>query len=85
MYERRDPDRPETSPERAISPTLIILLVVAVVAIVFVVQNTEENRIELLFWSFTTSVWVAIALALLLGALLGQLVAVLWRRRRRAG
>jgi uncharacterized integral membrane protein len=84
VYERRDPDRPETSPERAISPTLIILLVVAVVAIVFVVQNTEENRIELLFWSFTSSVWVAIALALLLGALLGQLVATLWRRRRRS-
>jgi uncharacterized integral membrane protein len=84
VYERPDPDRPETSRERAISPTLIILLVVAVVAIVFVVQNTEENRIELLFWSFTSSVWVAIALALLLGALLGQLVATLWRRRRRS-
>ena len=85
MYERHDPDQRETPRDRAISPTLIVLLVVAAVAIVFVVQNTEENRIELLFWSFTTSVWVAIALALLLGALLGQLVAVLWRRRRRAG
>ena len=85
MYERRDPNGLETPRDRAFSPTLIMLLVVAVVAIVFVVQNTEENEIEFLFWGFTTSVWVAIALALVLGALLGQLVAVLWRRRRRPG
>ena len=86
MYEPNDDRQGEAPRERVISPTLIGLLVVAVLAIVFIVQNTEENEITFLFWEVTTSVWVAIALALGLGVLLGQLLAALRRRgRRRAG
>ena len=86
MYEPNDERQGEAQRERVISPTLIGLLVVAVLAIVFIVQNTEENEITFLFWEVTTSVWVAIALALGLGMVLGQLLAALRRRgRRRAG
>ena len=83
MYERNDDRQGEAQRQRVISPTLIGLLVVAVLAIVFVVQNTEQSEITFLFWDVTTSVWVAIALALGLGVLLGQLLAALRRRGRR--
>jgi len=83
VYERNDDRQGEAQRQRVISPTLIGLLVVAVLAIVFVVQNTEQSEITFLFWDVTTSVWVAIALALGLGVLLGQLLAALRRRGRR--
>ncbi|MFV0308323.1 MAG: lipopolysaccharide assembly LapA domain-containing protein [Desertimonas sp.] len=66
-----------------ISPTLIGLVVAAIVAVIFIVQNREDTSIDLLFWTFDTAVWVAIVIALILGALLGWLGQRIVRRRRK--
>lgn len=85
MYERNDrraDDRAvggRTSP----SPTVIGAIVVAVLAVIFIAQNQEETQITFFFWDRRTDVWVAILVALILGALLGQLLTMMWKRRRR--
>lgn len=65
-----------------VSPTLIGLIVLAVATVVFIVQNSERPKITFLFFSVRTRLWVAIALAIVLGVILDRLVAMWWRRRK---
>lgn len=85
MYERneRRADDLSASGRSGPSPALIGGIVLAVLAVVFVVQNQESARVRFLFWERRTDVWVAILVALILGVLLGQVLLMLWRRRRR--
>lgn len=85
MYERNDrrADDGTVAGRSTPSPTIIGAIVLAILAVVFVVQNQEETAITFLFWERRTDVWVAILVALILGILLGQLLTMLWRRRRR--
>lgn len=78
----RDERRVVEDDSSGISPTLIGLVVAVVLAVIFIVQNQDETTIDLLFWSFNTAVWVAIVIALVLGALLGWLGMKIIRRRR---
>lgn len=64
------------------SPTLILFIVVAILVAIFIIQNGQETTIELLFVDFRAPVWVAFAIALVLGALLDRLITMWWRRRR---
>lgn len=66
-----------------ISPVLIALAVVVALALVFVIQNTEQAGVQLLFWERQMSVWVAIAIAIGIGILLDRLISTWWRRRHR--
>jgi uncharacterized integral membrane protein len=68
--------------ERKISPFLIGLIVVAVLALIFIVQNSNDAPVTVLFWDFTTSIWVVIVIALVLGMALDRLLQ-LWMRRRK--
>ena len=49
---------------------------------IFVLQNSHETNIELLFVDISAPVWVAFAIALVLGALLDRLITMWWRHRR---
>ena len=37
--------------------------------IIFMIQNTEEIRVQFLFWHFSWAVWLIVLVAALLGAL----------------
>ena len=50
---------------------------------IFILQNSHETNIELLFVDISAPVWVAFAIALVLGALLDRLITMWWRRRKR--
>jgi uncharacterized integral membrane protein len=84
VYERNDEgDRSSVRETRSgVSPLLIAFIVLAVLAVVFVLQNGERTDINFLFFDFGASVWVAIAIAIGVGILLDRLFLGWWRRRR---
>lgn len=59
------------------------VVVLAALAVIVLAQNTEKTTVEILFWDLEGPRFVVLAAALLVGALLGELGAALWRRRRR--
>jgi uncharacterized integral membrane protein len=63
---------------------LALLGIVIVVAAVFIAQNNDRVELDFLMFGVRTRVWVGMLVTLLLGAVLGQAVEVLWRRRRRS-
>lgn len=81
--DRRDDDLAIRDAKEGVSPTLIGLIVVAILAVIFVVQNQEDTKIKFLFFTFNTAVWTAIVIALILGAVLGWLALTAARYRRR--
>ena len=86
MYERREPEGAGTGPpsERSgVSPALIVLGIVAIVAVIFIVQNNEQRQIEFLFFDVSTPVWVALLVAVALGVVLDRLFVYWWNRRRK--
>jgi uncharacterized integral membrane protein len=54
-----------------------------VVAVLFMAQNNERVELNILMFSVTTRLWVGLLVTLVLGALLGQGLEVLWARRKR--
>lgn len=84
MYERREPDRiGDDQPQRTgVSPALIGFGIVAIVAVIFIVQNGEQRQIEFLFLDISSPVWVALLVAIAIGVALDRLIIYLWRRRR---
>jgi uncharacterized integral membrane protein len=60
---------------------LVVAGVIAVAALVFIVQNSETVETTFLVFSGETRLWVGLLIAFVLGAVLGQLAQVLWRRR----
>jgi uncharacterized integral membrane protein len=62
---------------------VVIGVVVVILAILFVVQNSDRVQTTFVFFDVTTRLWVGLVVALVLGALLGQVVEALWDRRKR--
>jgi uncharacterized integral membrane protein len=60
---------------------LIIAGVVAVLLVVFMLQNTDEQEISFLLFEGTIPLWMALLLAAIGGAIVGQIGMWLWRRR----
>jgi uncharacterized integral membrane protein len=65
-----------------ISPALIIWIVIAVLAVIFIVQNARDAQVRFLFWDGTLSLWIVIVITLLAGAALDRIVTWALRRRR---
>ena len=86
VYERNEA-APGAREERrsSLSPTLIALVVIAVLAIVFVLQNGTSTEIDYLGLHFKAPLWVVLALAIAVGIVLDRLFSLWWRRRRRVG
>jgi uncharacterized integral membrane protein len=62
---------------------VIVLLLALVLLVVFVLQNTEEIRIDFLFWHGRWPAWIVILLVAALGLLVGWIAATVRGRRRR--
>ena len=73
---------PVSSGRSGPSPALIGFLVIAVLALIFVLANRDDVSIS--FWAFQieSQTWVAIAIALVIGAILDRLLQEWWRRSR---
>jgi len=65
-----------------ISPALIIWVIIAVLAVIFVVQNARDAQVKFLFWDGKLSLWIVIVLTLIAGALLDRIVTWALRRRK---
>lgn len=77
-----DKDRFETVDEQQRAPVALIVAGVIVVAIaIFVAQNTEDIQFEFLVFNFTAPLWLVLVIVFALGALAGQ--GLMWVRRRR--
>ena len=70
-------------PDRRLVTRVVVGLVVVVLVILFVVQNSERVETTFVFFDVTTRLWVGLVVALVLGALLGQVVEALWVRRKK--
>ena len=62
---------------------VVVASLVAAALIVFVAQNTSDTEVTWLFFDASGSLWIVIIVAAVAGALLSELLGVLWRRRRR--
>lgn len=65
-----------------ISARLVAFVVGAVLLVAFTVQNTDEVRVELLFWDFTAAKWLLVLASAIAGALVWNGVGIVRRRRR---
>ena len=63
---------------------LIALGIVAVLAVVFVLQNSGKGEVRFLWMESEVRVWLAIVVSIVLGALLDRLGVMFWRRRKKA-
>jgi uncharacterized integral membrane protein len=82
----KEQDRRAGAPEgekKRISPALILWLIVAAIAVVFIAQNTRHSTVTFLAWDGDISIWVVIVIAIVLGVLLDRLGTWFMRRRRR--
>ena len=61
---------------------LILAIVLAVVVVLFVLQNTEPVRVEILFWSWTASRAIVLLVVFLIGVVAGWLARAGALRRR---
>lgn len=68
---------------RKVSPMLIGAIVIAIVLLVFIFQNTDDTEITWLFFDANTALWLVILVSAVAGYLIGQLVEMSIRRRRR--
>ena len=75
--------QPEGEKRDIVSARLIVAGLALIAAVIFVVQNDDRVETKFLFFDGTPRLWVVILGSILLGALLGQVVGVLHRRRRR--
>lgn len=66
---------------------LVAVAVIVVITVLFIAQNSDKVETTFLLFSVETRLWVSLLVAVILGALLGQLAEALWerRKRRRAG
>jgi uncharacterized integral membrane protein len=78
MEERRDGSPEEGS---KISPALIIGLIAAALIIIFIIQNSKQADIHILFWDGQWSIWIVIVISVALGVILDR--AIIWYMRRR--
>lgn len=66
---------------RSVSPKLVISVLVAVLALVFVFQNTGRGRVQFLFFELTAPAWLWFLGLFLAGVVVGSLFP--WLRRHR--
>jgi uncharacterized integral membrane protein len=72
-----------SSDERRLGGGAIASLTGVVLLIVFMLQNTEDVKLEFLFWDFTWPLWLLVIVSALLGALVWFGIGVMRRHRRR--
>jgi uncharacterized integral membrane protein len=66
---------------RSINWKVVGAIVVAVLALIFILQNTATRRVHFLFWSTSMPVWIWLVIIFAAGVVVGS--ALPWLRRRR--
>ncbi len=64
-------------------PKVIILLILIVLALIILLQNTDPTEFQLLFWNIEMSLVILVLVNLLIGFVLGFVVAKLTGRPSR--
>jgi uncharacterized integral membrane protein len=72
----------EREKSRRISAKAVLWIVLAVLVLIFILQNTKEVRVDLLFWDVSTGLWLMLLVVFLIGLALGWLLARLRAGRR---
>jgi len=78
-----DAPQPRQSPKTegpSLSPKLIIGVILAVVALVFILQNTSKSRVDLFVWDFAAPKWIWMLILFGAGLVVGSIFP--WFRRR---
>lgn len=70
-------------PDLRLIGRLLVAAVAVILAVLFVLQNSDRVETSFIFFDVTTRLWVGLLVALVLGALLGQAVEVMWDRRKK--
>ncbi len=60
----------------------VVLIILVLLALVVVAQNTEPTDVTFLFWTFTLSRILLLAILLGVGILIGLLLGRPWRRAK---
>ena len=68
--------------DRDVTPRVIVAVLALLAAAAFVLQNGNRVETTFLFFEGRQPLWLVIVLSILLGALLGQAVGLLRRRRK---
>jgi uncharacterized integral membrane protein len=69
--------------DSGMSAGLIIAGIVAIAALIFILQNSEQQEVNFLFFSATVPLSVVIIISMVLGAILGWFFAYMRRRKKR--
>ena len=56
-----------------ISPRMIIGVILAVLAVVFVFQNTDSAKLKIIFFTVEMPRWIAFLVLLVIGAIIGYI------------
>lgn len=72
-------DRVGDHPGRRVNGKMILGIVIAVLALIFVLENTDETKVEFLGFNFSTGTWLMLVIFFVAGMILGWLLS-----RRRA-
>ena len=80
----KDPGWREMPNERRVSPALVVAAIIAIALVVFIVQNANKVNVTWFVGDTDTPLWVVIFVSAIEGYLLGQLIEIGVRRRRRS-
>ncbi|NYE93891.1 putative integral membrane protein [Psychromicrobium silvestre] len=77
------PSGPEAKRSAWLTPTVISAVVLTALALIFVFTNLGTARVQLLFWTVNSPLWVVILVALVVGVIIGSLFP--WLKSRKKG
>ena len=79
----RQPAQPARTGGFQVSPKLVIFAILLILAVIFAAQNSQRVELTLFFWEFRMRLVWALLIFGLVGAILGWMVPLLRRGRRR--
>ncbi|CAN5161029.1 hypothetical protein BH18ACT4_BH18ACT4_08590 [soil metagenome] len=86
-YDPRMVDEPSGRPvrtgRRGIPPTLLVGALLAAAVVTFVFQNTHQVSVEWLMFEAKVQLWVVLLITAAVALVIGELIAVSFRRRHR--
>ena len=74
--------RQDGSDKSRVSSGLVGMLVLAAALVVFILQNTQDVKVDWLFFDGTLPLWLLLLVTAIAGALLAEVAGWLLRRRR---
>jgi uncharacterized integral membrane protein len=85
-YEPSHSDTPLDDKGEGVDTRLVLRLVIGAAIVLFtvafIIQNSDKVETSFVFFSVETRLWVSLLVAVILGALVGQVVEALWHRRQ---